>query len=212
MVATCSRPSASARIGETIDAGRLKLVKVLGEGAYGVVYLAVDQHGDAASSSSSSAPAPREYAVKVLRKAPIYTTEGQCQSREIVTHKIATGSAGVLTLYDVFEDEKHIYLVLDYCPGGDLYTAIVEERIFARNNALIKDVFIQLLDAVQSLHDKGIYHRDLKPDNIFVGADGKTIHLGDFGLATDQAITTSFSCGSSYYMSPGKLPRRFHNQ
>jgi serine/threonine protein kinase len=196
--------SISHCVGKTIesDAGRLKLVDVLGEGAYGIVYLAVEQQTDVATSSKASSP--RQFAIKVLYKAADWTLEGQCQSREIVTHKIASGHPNVLTLYDVIEDETAIYLVLDYCPGGDLYSAIVERHIYARNDALIKSVFVQILDAVQSCHDQGIYHRDLKPDNIFVSADGAKVYLGDFGLATDQELSQSFSCGSAFYMSPGK--------
>lgn len=186
-------------VGETIDAGRLKLVKVLGEGAYGVVYKAVEQPCVSSSSTSS----PKEFAVKVLRKADGSTPEGQCQSREIVTHKIASEHPSVLTLHNVLEDDSFIYLVLDYCPGGDLYSAIVERSSYCKNDALIKSVFIQILDAVQSCHDKGIYHRDLKPDNVFVSDDDSKVYLGDFGLATDVAISTAFSCGSSFYMSPG---------
>ncbi|THH01300.1 hypothetical protein EW026_g1369 [Hermanssonia centrifuga] len=185
-------------VGETIDAGRLKLVKVLGEGAYGVVYKAVEQPCVSSSSTSS----PKEFAVKVLRKADGSTPEGQCQSREIVTHKIASEHPSVLTLHNVLEDDSFIYLVLDYCPGGDLYSAIVERSSYCKNDALIKSVFIQILDAVQSCHDKGIYHRDLKPDNVFVSDDDSKVYLGDFGLATDVAISTAFSCGSSFYMSP----------
>lgn len=193
-------PRGSGLVGQTIDAGRLELVKVLGEGAYGVVYLAVEQLCAAGSSSKAS---PREFAVKVLPKADSDSPVGQCQSREIVMHKIASDHPGILTLHDVLEDDRFIFLVLDYCPGGDLYNMVVEREVFCQNDALIKSVFVQLLDAVQSIHDKGIYHRDLKPDNIFVSEDSSKVCLGDFGLATDLAVSTNFECGSSFYMSPG---------
>ncbi|KIP06305.1 hypothetical protein PHLGIDRAFT_48557, partial [Phlebiopsis gigantea 11061_1 CR5-6] len=199
-------------VGKTLDAGRLELVEVLGEGAYGVVYLAVERLGDAASSSKTPAPA-KQYAVKVLNKAAEGTVVGQCQSREIVTHKIATSHPNVLTLHDVLEDEAALYLVLDYCPGGDLFNAVVERHAFAQNDALLKSVFVQILDAVQSCHDQGIYHRDLKPDNIFVSADGTQVFLGDFGMATDEALSNDFRCGSSFYMSPECIgeERGFHS-
>ena len=208
MLAGESFPAVSRCIGKTLvsDAGRLQLVDVLGEGAYGVVYLAVQEHGGATSSKMSS---PRQFAVKVLQKATNLSREGQCQSREIMTHKIASGHPNVLTLHDVLEDEEHLYLVLDYCPGGDLYSAIVERHMYARNDALVRSVFVQILDAVQSCHDHGIYHRDLKPDNILVSADGSRVYLGDFGLATDQEVSTNFCCGSRFYLSPGKYTITF---
>ena len=85
MTTQSSASSASGLEGQTIDAGRLLLVRVLGEGAYGVVYLAVEQQSTAGSSSSVD---PTEYAVKVMPKFGMSTPEGECQSREIVAHKI----------------------------------------------------------------------------------------------------------------------------
>lgn len=204
--------------GKVVDAGRLQLelTEVLGEGAYGVVYLARSQEPDNASCSSSSPAslsASREYAVKVLRKVADWTPEGQCQRREVELHQLAAGAhPGVLPLHTVVEDEEHIYLVLDFCRGGDLYMAIVERHIFAQNDELVKHVFVQILDAVQACHDLGVYHRDLKPDNIFVSADGAKAYLGDFGLATDEALSTNHACGSSYYMSPGTFHRTAQSQ
>lgn len=201
MSAVANTPIAADLIGHIIeaDAGRLTFVEVLGEGAYGVVFRAVEQHAVGTSSKVS----PNQYAVKVLRIADDHTVEGQCQSREIVTHKIASEHPNVLTLHQVIEDDPFIYLVMDYCPGGDMYTAIVKRHAYCQNDALAKSVFVQLLDAVQSCHEKSIFHRDLKPDNIFVSEDDSKVVLGDFGLATDVDISTSFSCGSTYYLSPG---------
>lgn len=201
MPAVANIPIATNLIGRIIeaDAGRLTLVEVLGEGSYGVVFRAVEQHAVGTSSKLS----PSQYAVKVLRRADDYTVEGQCQSREIVTHKIASEHPNVLTLHQVIEDGPLIFLVMDYCPGGDMYTAIVKRHAYCQNDALAKSVFVQLLDAVQACHEKSIFHRDLKPDNIFVSEDDSKVVLGDFGLATDVDISTSFSCGSTHYLSPG---------
>ncbi|KAF7797069.1 hypothetical protein EIP86_008261 [Pleurotus ostreatoroseus] len=200
MPATATTPTVTDLLGHTIesDAGRLKLVEALGEGAYGVVFRAVEQHTEGTSSKKS----PNQYAVKVLLRADDHTVTGQCQSREIVTHKIASEHPNVLTLHQVIEDDPFIYLVMDYCPGGDMYTAIVERQAYCQNDALVKSVFVQILDAVQSCHEKSIYHRDLKPDNIFINEDDSKVFLGDFGLATDLDIVSGFSCGSAYYMSP----------
>ncbi|TCD68739.1 hypothetical protein EIP91_009885 [Steccherinum ochraceum] len=184
--------------GQLIDDGRLRLVEVLGEGAHGVVYRAVEE----SSAGSSSSPEPKEYAVKIQVKADETTLLGQCQAREIITHKIASDHPNVVTLHKVIEDDWFVFIVTDYCPGGDLHTVAIEQRHYARDDTLVKKIFIQILDAVQSIHDHGIYHRDLKPENILVSADSNEIYLADFGLATDVLKSTAFRCGSTYYMSP----------
>ncbi|KAI0076529.1 kinase-like protein [Panus rudis PR-1116 ss-1] len=188
-----------------VDDGRLRLVEILGEGAMGIVYRAVPEGGAGSSSSAT-----KEYAVKVMVKADPDSVLGQCQSREVVAHKIVSGHPNILTLHKVLEDDQFIFLVLDYCPGGDMFKSIAEDFSYCRNDALVKKVFLQILDAIKSCHDKGIFHRDLKPDNVFVSADGQKVFLGDFGLATDNDCCEQFGCGSTYYMSPECIGKEFN--
>lgn len=180
----------------TIDDGRIRLLEVIGEGSYGVVYRAV-------STAASSSRYQMTYAVKILVKAEESSREWIYQQREIVTHCAVSEHRDIVTVHQVIEDDWFIYMVLDYCPGGDLYHAVCNRPIYCNNDALIKKVFVQMLDAVQACHNQNVFHRDLKPDNFFCNGDGTTIVLGDFGLATDVDISTEFRCGSTYYMSPG---------
>ena len=115
----------------------------------------------------------------------------------------------VVRMHEAFEDKDYVYMVLDYCPGGDLFGKICEEKIYYRNDDLVKKVFLQLLEAVHACHRKRIFHRDLKPENILVNEDGSEVYISDFGLATTNQVSETFGCGSSYYMSPGKLQRSF---
>ncbi|EMD31912.1 hypothetical protein CERSUDRAFT_21430, partial [Gelatoporia subvermispora B] len=179
--------------------GRLRFVEVLGEGGYGVVYRATDE----TSPTSSSMPDPKQYAVKALLKAEYGSRRWQYHQNEIAAHKLLTGHRNVLTLHDIIDDDKYTYLILDYCSGGDLFSAISEKHQFAGNDALVKDTFLQIIDGVQACHNKGIFHRDLKPDNIFcVDRELNKIVIGDFGLATAERSSDTFGCGSAYYMSP----------
>ncbi|OBZ70469.1 Negative regulator of sexual conjugation and meiosis [Grifola frondosa] len=184
-------------LGFTITQGsfHLRLRKVLGQGAYGVVYLAED-------ISSSSRKEPSHYAVKCLLKHPAGSEYARQQAREIAYHLALSHHPNVVTLHCVIEEEFYTFLVMDYCPGGDLFNTIIERAHFVDNDAAVKNMFLQLLDAVQTAHDLNIYHRDLKPENILCSADDEHLYLSDFGLATKSKLSNGFGCGSSFYMSP----------
>ena len=92
---------------------------------------------------------------------------------------------------------------MDFCPDGDLFSQILHQRRYLGHDGLIKHVFLQLLDAVGYCHSLGIYHRDLKPDNVLCFNGGLRLALTDFGLATTDRMSDEFRSGSVYHMSPG---------
>ncbi|EPS96501.1 hypothetical protein FOMPIDRAFT_20375, partial [Fomitopsis schrenkii] len=179
--------------------GRLQFIEKLGEGGYGAVYRAVDLD----SSTSSHDPDPAQYAVKVMMKAEPQSNCARLQHNEIAAHKILSGQPHILKLHKVIEDGPYIYLVTDYCPGGDMFIHITERKTYGGRSDLVKNVFVQILDAVYACHEQGIAHRDLKPDNIFcLNEGGSRVVLGDFGLATTSFRSRTFGCGSPFYVSP----------
>ncbi|KAJ7507932.1 serine/threonine protein kinase, negative regulator of sexual conjugation and meiosis [Mycena galericulata] len=182
-------------VGEIVDGGRLKLISRLGTGAYGIVYQAL-------SLSESDSTSPVYYAVKCVKKYPVGTREAIFQARELKLHKMVCGHPNILTVHRHFSDGKHIFVVLDFCPGGDLFSAITQKHLFHRNTAMVRQAFVQLLDAVEFCHRRRVYHRDLKPENILCDGSGSHIQLADFGLSTQSGITGDFGLGSPYYMSP----------
>lgn len=95
---------------------------------------------------------------------------------------------------------------MDYYPEGDLFGMIVDKQRYSQDPFLIKSVFIQLVDAITYCHSKGVYHCDLKPENIMVANNGAKLILADFGLALREPfIESNVCCGSSYYMSPERI-------
>ena len=173
-------------------AGRLELTSILGIGAYGVVYTAVDIH--------TNVP----YAVKALTKLGLDARQRRFQLREIELHHTASKHPNVVSLVRILDSIDCTYVVIEFCAEGDLFSNITERGRYVGNDAHAKHAFLQILDAVLYCHSVGIYHRDLKPENILVTDHGQTVKLADFGLATNNYWTSDFGCGSTFYMSPGK--------
>ena len=182
-------------VGTFIDNGSIKLVDVLGVGGYGVVYRGVD---------TRQALGPRSYAIKCLISGHQNPRHRQVHIREIALHQLASAHPGVVTLHRVVEEGSFTYIVMDYAPDHDLFTQILHSCRYLGDDALIKDIFLQLLDAVEYCHSLRIYHRDLKPENILCFDDGLRIAITDFGLATTDKLSDEFRTGSVYHMSPGK--------
>jgi serine/threonine protein kinase len=174
-------------------ANRLELTSILGVGAYGVVYTAVDIR--------TNIP----YAVKALNKTGLDSRQRKFQQREIKLHHLASHHPNVVSLVRIMDSVDVTFVVIEYCPEGDLFSNITERGQFVGNDLLAKGAFLQILDAVQFCHSIGIFHRDLKPENILVTDNGMTVKLADFGLATTDHFTSDFGCGSTFYMSPGNI-------
>ncbi|KAH0542686.1 hypothetical protein FGG08_002919 [Glutinoglossum americanum] len=177
------------RIGQIL-ANRLELTGILGTGAYGVVYTAIDLQ--------TNIP----YAVKALSKVGLDSRQKRFQSREIRLHHEASNHPNVVSLVNILDALDCTFVVIEFCPEGDLFTNITEHGRYVGNDYLAKRIFLQVLDAVEFCHSIGIYHRDLKPENILVTDLGLNVKLADFGLATTEYITSDFGCGSTFYMSP----------
>ncbi|SMN18424.1 similar to Saccharomyces cerevisiae YHR082C KSP1 Ser/thr protein kinase [Maudiozyma saulgeensis] len=103
----------------------------------------------------------------------------------------------VAELLDFFDS----YIIMEYCTGGDLYEAIKDD-IVPRRTKSITYIISQIMDAIEFVHNKGIYHRDIKPENILITGIDWTIKLTDWGLATTDSKSMDRSVGSERYMSP----------
>ena len=107
-----------------------------------------------------------------------------------------------MMLCDFFEDDLYFFLVFPLC-DMDMHRAIWDEKLYWKDDELIKKVFVDILDGVFECHRKGVFHRDLKPENIMCSVDGVDIRISDFGLSSSRRICYDGGCGTSQYMSPG---------
>ena len=179
-------------VGKRIANNRIELVAILGEGSYGCVYRAIIHENGT----------QKLCAVKCLSKANIDPYHLMCQRREIVLHKQVSDGEGIVSLYEAFEDSDYQWLVLEYSSDGDLWERI-SEGCYTGNDDSIRDVFGQILAAVEYCHSKHVFHRDLKPENVLLTEGGRKVLLADFGLASGSRVSNELRCGSPWYMSPG---------
>jgi len=186
-------------IGTVIDRKSLELVEILGTGGYGVVYRAVE----------TRSRKPRSYAVKCLPGVQDSRSSRQLHMREVGLHQLASAHPSIITLHRVVRENNFTFLVMDFAPCGDLFGQILQKGRYLGRDALIKRVFLQIIDAVQHCHSLGIYHRDIKPENVLCFERGLRVSITDFGLATTDERSREFKTGSVYHMSPGKIVSAF---
>ncbi|WOO84664.1 Serine/threonine-protein kinase HSL1 [Vanrija pseudolonga] len=129
--------------------------------------------------------------------------------REIVIMKLID-HPNVLSLYDVWETNTDLYLIMEYVPGGELFDYLVKRGRLPPDEAL--HYFQQIIYAVDYCHRFNICHRDLKPENLLLDKD-KNIKVADFGMAAWQADERMLetSCGSPHYASPEIVAGKAYN-
>ena len=112
---------------------------------------------------------------------------------------------GIIKLCEVYEDESHVHLVLEYLKGGEVFQHIKNQGLYEEADAV--KLMKELLSAIEYIHKLGIIHRDLKPENLILSDNSSNSHvkIADFGLATVaiQNELEHLRCGSPGYV--GKL-------
>mmetsp|Transcript_16118 Transcript_16118/g.13654 ORF Transcript_16118/g.13654 Transcript_16118/m.13654 type:complete len:156 (-) Transcript_16118:463-930(-) len=118
----------------------------------------------------------------------------------------------IIKLYEIYEDARYIYLVLELCSGGELFDRITNKGSFAEAEAI--EAFQQIMHAINYCHSFNITHRDLKPENfLYLNDDDESpIKVIDFGLSkrgnTTQDVMTT-RAGTPYYISPEVLQGKY---
>ncbi|EUC62957.1 kinase domain protein [Rhizoctonia solani AG-3 Rhs1AP] len=167
--------------------------------SYSPPSIATESEGTSFSTLNAPFPAHPYYAVKCLDNNA--TTHEQRQ-REIQNHLVVQGHESIVKLYATIYEDGWTFLILEYVDGEDMRRSMVRQNIYATCDVRLGEVFGQVVDAVQYCHRKGVYHRDLKPENIMCRNGGLKVALGDFGLSTTTRMSSTFGCGSTFYMSP----------
>uniref|UniRef100_A0A8C2B6C9 Ribosomal protein S6 kinase n=1 Tax=Cyprinus carpio TaxID=7962 RepID=A0A8C2B6C9_CYPCA len=160
---------------ERVGIENFELLKVLGTGAYGKVFLVRKVSGHDSG---------KLYAMKVLKKATIVqkakTAEHTRTERQVLEH--IRQSPFLVTLHYAFQTDTKLHLILDYVNGGELFTHLVQRVRFKEQEVTLYSGEIVL--ALEHLHKLGIVYRDLKLENILLDSNGHIV-LTDFGLSKE---------------------------
>lgn len=180
----------------------LPLLRVLGKGSFGKVVLVQKRVGREQGSL---------FAMKILKKSHLVRRRQIERTRTERKVLSAVNHPFIMKLHYAFQTPDKLYLVLDYCPGGELFFHLSRFRRFPERVA--RFYAAELLLALGHLHKRGIIYRDLKPENVLLDADGH-VKLGDFGLAK-AGIRHAYEgatsmCGTPEYMAPEVLSQQGH--
>ncbi|AEG44558.1 Stk1 family PASTA domain-containing Ser/Thr kinase [Isoptericola variabilis] len=171
-------------LGRLVD-GRYEIVARIARGGMATVYRATDRRLD------------REVALKIMHPHLADGVEGasfvsrfrrEARAAARLTHP------GVVAVYDQGLDGETSYLTMEYVPGTNLRRELRSSGTLTLGRTL--DVLAQVLAALAAAHRKGLVHRDVKPENVLITADGAHVKVADFGLARAVTEVTSTATGT----------------
>ena len=180
-----------------------EFIKELGKGSYGQVFRCQNKETG------------NVYACKKMSKKKI---KNKKQFQTELNLLRTTDHPNIIKLYDIYEDNKYIYLIMEECNGGEFFDSLAK-RAKEKNMYTEKEcakIFKQILEAVNYLHAHGVCHRDLKPENILFSnvADDSCLKLIDFGLSKvlDGESNMKKTVGTTFYMAPEVIQGNYNEK
>ena len=143
----------------------------LGSGKFGLVKLGIHKKTG------------QKVAIKIMKKSSMDSSDLELVRTEIEILKICQ-HPNIIRLYNVFENADYLYIIMEYCYGGDLFSYL-ENRHFRVSEKRASNIIHQMATAVYYMHSYGVVHRDLKPENVLMTStdEDSEIRILDFGLS-----------------------------
>jgi len=161
----------------------------VGEGAFSVVKLAHHEEMH------------QYFACKIVPRNRVITQDLEERFEIEIRVNQQLHHPGIVQIIDLLKDEMNYYIFMEFCPNGELFRYIIDRQRLSEPEAQV--LFLQILDALEYLHNVGVAHRDLKPENLLLDPTGH-LKISDFGLSRfvgpSGLVTTP--CGSPCYASP----------
>ncbi len=175
--------------------------RIIGVGAFGKVF-----------HSENLVDPSFKVAIKVLNKGRL---KGHIDSiKEEVKILSKLDHPNIVRYYETYDDNRFLYLVMEYCSGGELFEKIAKKKNQVFNESEAANIMIKLFRAINHCHSIGVVHRDIKPENIMYGKDGE-VKLIDFGLAKrlhDGVTNLHTKAGTPHYMAPEVLTGSYNEK
>ncbi|KAH9949285.1 kinase-like protein [Amylocystis lapponica] len=171
--------------------------RTLGTGSFGRVHLVRSKHNLCF------------YAVKVLSKEKIVRMKQVEHTRSEQMMLQAVQHPFIINLWGTFQDTSNLYMVMDFVPGGELFTLLRRSNRFP--DPVAKFYAAEVALALNYLHSLDIIYRDLKPENILLSSDGH-IKITDFGFAKYCNTTAWTLCGTPDYLAPEIISNARYNK
>ena len=176
--------------------------KPLGKGAYGEVWKVTHENSK------------KVYCIKMMNKRDIYEQNLINQINKEISIMYNLNHPYSIKLYNHFEDNDKIYLIMELATNGNLYNYIQSKKHQKNKNIdIIKKIIIQTIEIIKYLHSSNIIYRDIKPENILLDKDFN-IKLCDYGWASyfTPGHSLNVYCGTPEYVSPEVLKKLPYNE